>query len=134
MGKVYGYLRVSHADSVESGLGLKGQKQTIRQWYKMLRMRDKKLEWAGILRDLAVSAYSKVLVARPAGRELNSRLEEGDHVIFAKLDRGFRNTMDCLRTIAMWQARGVTVHFVDLQLNTSTSMGKMMLTIMAALA
>lgn len=54
--------------------------------------------------------------------------------MFAKLDRGFRNTIDCLRTINLWQERGITVHFVDLHLNSNTAVGKMMLTILAALA
>lgn len=133
-GLVYGYTRVSHQDSASTGLSIKAQKQSIKHWYKMLRFKNRRLRWGSMITDKVESAYTKVLVARPGGKELNKRLKAGDHVIFSKLDRGFRNTVDCLRSLAQWHERGVTVHFIDLQLDTSTAMGKMMLTILAALA
>jgi len=134
MGKVYGYTRVSHIDSANSGLSIEAQRQTITHWFKVLESQDSTLEWGEMIKDLAQSAFNKNLIARPGGMRMNSMLQAGDHVVFAKLDRGFRNTMDCLRTIKLWQDRGIIIHFIDLHLNTGTSMGKMMLTILSALA
>lgn len=54
-----------------------------------------------------------------------------------KLDRLFRNAMNCLAQVEEWQRKGIVLHLVDFggqSLDTSSAMGKMMLTMMAGIA
>jgi DNA invertase Pin-like site-specific DNA recombinase len=52
-----------------------------------------------------------------------------------KLDRAFRSAIECLNTLADWQARGV--HFVCVsqpEIDTTTPIGRLLLTVLAAVA
>jgi DNA invertase Pin-like site-specific DNA recombinase len=84
--------------------------------------------------DAAVSAYKKRLLERKGGEELNASLRPGDHVIFARLDRGFRNLKDLLNTVDQWIARGIHIHFCDLGLDLTTDFGRLILQILGAVA
>src|SRR5437016_2785618 len=117
-GPAYGYIRVSTEKQVRSGLGLEACAHTTAR-YAEYRGLDLILP---IFEERAVSAITRNLVERPMGEALNTRLKRGDHVIFPKLDRGFRNTRDMLVTMDNWIARGVTAHFVDLNVDTSMPM------------
>lgn len=139
----YGYTRCSHVKSTQSGLGLKAQARSIRQHYKYLRQRAKhtrsrrfprgfRLKWGGMFIDRTVSAYKKHLILRPAGYELHSAMRAGDHVIFARLDRAFRSMIDQANTLRLWEDDGRIIHFVDLQIDSSTAAGKMALNMMGA--
>src|SRR5262249_5598652 len=86
-----------------------------------------------IFRDPATSGSTNIR-QRPEGCLLNQALERGDAVVIAKLDRGFRNARDGLETMETWQARGVTVHIIDINVNTSTPFGKLVFTMFAAFA
>jgi DNA invertase Pin-like site-specific DNA recombinase len=137
MAKVYGYMRVSHDDSAQSGLGLKAQRQQILNWYRMLRSQPKhrgNMEWGKLVIDKAVSAYSKKFITRPAGRWLHEQLQTGDHIIFARLDRGFRNLRDCLAMMEVWRDKGVIVHFCDIQVDSGTAIGKLVINIMGTIS
>ena len=61
-------------------------------------------------------------------------LEKGDHVIVTKLDRLGRNTSDMIHIIEDFDERGITVQFLDDGISTEGSMGKMVVTILAAVA
>lgn len=61
---------------------------------------------------------------RPVGAEVMRRLDECDVVIFAKVDRGFRDTVDAILTVDALRARGKDVVFLDLGIDTSTVMGR----------
>jgi len=56
------------------------------------------------------------------------------HLILAKLDRGFRDALDCLFTVADLEKKGVTLHILDIQLDMSTPVGKLIVTVLAAIA
>ena len=130
---IFGYIRCSHQDSKDSGLGEEGQRRIIERWATLVK------EERGINGDIrwfhepdAVSAFKVPLILRDQGSELNGALRDGDHVIFAYLDRVFRNTEDCLGTIRTWRARGITVHFANLHVDANSAMGEFLITGLAA--
>lgn len=130
---VYGYIRVSTDRQADSGLSLKAQANLIGAAAR-LAAKQHGLAIGRVFRDPAVSASTRPLIGRPGGRALNEILRPGDHVVIAKLDRAFRNTRDCLNTCETWIARGITIHFLDLGVETATPAGRLMLSILAAIA
>lgn len=132
--RAFGYLRVSHLDSAMSGLSKEAQEEIIKSYFNFIQHKYTDLTWGCTCYDAAVSAYHRQLIHRPAGGKLNLLLKEGDHVIFAKVDRGFRDPLDMLNTKDLWHSRGITMHFVDMQLDCRSAMGEMLLTLLAAIA
>jgi DNA invertase Pin-like site-specific DNA recombinase len=108
--RAFGYRRVSHDDSVKTGLGLDAQKDVIARFSEKL-CEELGLTWGGWFTDEAVSALKIPLVDRPAGSKLNAAIQVGDHVIFARMDRAFASPSDLERTTKAWDAEGITVHF-----------------------
>ena len=54
-----------------------------------------------------------------------------------KLDRLFRNAVDCLSTVEAWDKRGVSLHLIDLggsSLDGSSAVGRMFLTMLSGFA
>jgi DNA invertase Pin-like site-specific DNA recombinase len=129
---VFGYCRVSTQRQADKGDSLEAQEAAMRRVFE-LDYKDKGFELAAIVRDAAESG-GKPLLNRPGGMRLNTMLERGDVVLFPKLDRGFRNTLDMLKTVAIWKQRGVCVRMLDIHVDTSTPIGEMLLTVMAAVA
>jgi hypothetical protein len=90
--------------------------------------------------DKTESAYgetaldSTTLFSRPAGRELWRVMKPGDHIFISDLDRGFRNTVDCLGTERLMRTRGIFLHILNCQIDTSTAIGQLFLTMLAAFA
>jgi site-specific DNA recombinase len=125
MAKAFIYVRVSTIDQEYSQVAQAEQAAAY--------CKAKGLEVAGILTDDGVSGKVS-LGNRPAGAELLERLGEVDAIVFAKLDRAFRNTVDAILTVEKLAAAGKTVHFIDLGIDTSTPAGKLCLSMMAALA
>lgn len=141
MPTAYGYCRVSHEDSTESGLGIAAQIHAIRTWwtYQNDAKRFPSHSWAiqgwigekdagkdtddGLFVDQSVSAYKVKLVKRPAGERLANLLQPGDLVVFARLDRAFRGVSDFAVTIERWMRRGVLVQFVNPQVDLTTAYG-----------
>ncbi|WP_067101879.1 recombinase family protein [Marinomonas atlantica] len=62
------------------------------------------------------------------------KAREGDHILVKKLDRLGRNTADMIEIIETLHQRGITVQFLDDGISTEGSMGKMVVTILAAVA
>lgn len=65
---------------------------------------------------------------------LLTKVREGDHIIVKKLDRLGRNTADMISIIEDLDQRGITISFIDDGISTEGSMGKMVITILAAVA
>ena len=55
---------------------------------------------------------------RPQFESAIATLEEGDEIVFTKLDRGFRNQRQCINTIHNLQEKGIHVRTTDGLINT----------------
>lgn len=133
--KSIGYIRCSTREQADSGLGLEAQRERIRAYAKM-----RGLDLIDMLEDPGASG-SLPLAQRFGGAQLVERLEkrkpDAGAVVMLKLDRGFRNAGDCLATCERWSDRGIQLHIVDLggnAVDTSSAMGKFMLTVLAGAA
>lgn len=141
MPTAYGYCRVSHEDSTESGLGIAAQIHAIRTWWRQKQESDcyPNHAWSlkgwcgekengsdtddGLFIDQSVSAFKVKLAKRPAGERLVDILQPGDLVVFARLDRAFRGVSDFAVTIERWMKRGVLVQFINPQVDLTNAYG-----------
>jgi len=70
-----------------------------------------------------------------AGLEtLRMKIERGDTIIVKKLDRLGRDTADMVKLVKEFDSMGVVVKFMDDGISTEGAMGKMVVTILAAVA
>lgn len=83
--------------------------------------------------DAGVSGAVKAL-ERPGFAALVAYVREGDTVVVSAVDRLGRDTIDVLSTVQALQAKGVRVISQREGFDLSTSMGKAMLTMLAAVA
>lgn len=130
--RAVGYVRVSTGQQAELGVSLESQTERLRAYCAMAG-----LELVEILREEAVSA-SVALTKRPVGALIPGILNNGvSHLIALKLDRLFRDTEDALQQTRKWDKDGVSLHLVDFggtAINTASSMGRMILTMMSGFA
>jgi putative DNA-invertase from lambdoid prophage Rac len=92
------------------------------------------LTLAGVLVEEGVSG-SVPVEDRPVGGPLLARLERGDIVIAAKLDRLFRSALDALKVVESLKTRGLKLHLVDLGGDIAgNGLAKLFLTIATAFA
>jgi len=129
------YIRVSTEEQATTGASLAAQESAIRAYCAM-----RGLELVDVIRDEGVSA-SVPMAERPGGASLlsalNRRKDAPAHVVAVRLDRLFRSTVDCVETSQAWDRKGVALHLVDLggqTVDTSSAMGRFMLTVLAAAA
>jgi len=127
------YVRVSTMEQVTKGVSLDAQNERLRAYCQM-----QGLEILQTYVEEGVSA-SKHLGCRPKGKKMLSvvKRKKAGHVVALKLDRLFRNAEDALKQTRAWDNAGVSLHLVDMggqSLCTSSAMGRMMLTMMAAFA
>lgn len=128
-----GYARVSTEQQVESRLSLEAQETQIRA-----HCAAQGLELLELIQDPGVSG-GLPLQDREGGARL-ARLVEGrlvSVVVASRLDRLFRSSSDCLSNVEAWDRREVALHLLDLggqALDTSSTMGRFFLTVMAAAA
>lgn len=125
------YVRVSTEEQAREGVSLAAQTERI-QAYCIANG----LELVAILCDEGVSA-SRKLHTRPQGAQLVELIASGDvsHVVAFKLDRLFRDAVNCLESTSEWDRQGVALHLLDIggqAVDTSSAMGRFFLTVMAA--
>ncbi len=84
--------------------------------------------------DRAVSGWSRPFALRPAGAAILSHINRGDHVVFYSVDRAARNLRDFGNTVWDLERRGVIIHYITDQINSSTAVGKFQLNMRAAAA
>ncbi len=65
---------------------------------------------------------------------LRMKVEEGDVILVKKLDRLGRDTVDMIQLIKEFDAQGVSIQFIDDVISTDGEMGKMVVTILSAVA
>jgi site-specific DNA recombinase len=119
------YLRVSTTAQAENGISLQSQEQRIRDYAQA-----KGLGPLTVIRDEGVSG-STPFAERPHYEEIVSSPK---HLIAIRLDRMFRSTLDCLQTVTKLQAEGFTLHLLDMNLDTSTPIGRLFLSLVSAVA
>jgi DNA invertase Pin-like site-specific DNA recombinase len=75
---------------------------------------------------------------RPEGSKLWARLQRGDVLVAAKLDRCFRSAADCLSVVETFKQRGVSLYLLDLNGGADDVSGngiaRLFLTIVSAFA
>jgi site-specific DNA recombinase len=131
--RAVGYVRVSTEEQASQGLSIPAQEEAIVAYARM-----RGLELVDVIVDAGVSG-GRPLGARPGGQKLLSLLAEGkaSHIIALRLDRLFRNASDCLQTVENWTKRGYVLYLLDVagnSIDTNSSAGKFMLTVLAAVA
>ena len=129
------YIRVSSQQQVDKGVSIDAQKRRIKEYAKFKGLN---LDEKDIFIEEGVSDGIPIW-ERPRGRALKQKLQTGNysHVICMKLDRMFRLVSDMLHTVDELADAGMSFHIVDLNgeaVDTSSSMGRFMLTMMAAMA
>jgi DNA invertase Pin-like site-specific DNA recombinase len=77
---------------------------------------------------------SSVDAARPQLQAALQFLREGDEFVCTKPDRLARSTTELLRTVEELARRGVRVRLLSMNIDTSTATGKLLLTLMGAVA
>lgn len=133
MKKAVLYVRVSTTEQAREGVSLEAQEERLLAYCKLMG-----LDPVVLIREEGVSG-GKALTTRPGGHELADLIskKKAGHVIALKLDRLFRDAEDALHQTKAWDKAGITLHLVDMggqSLNTSSAMGRMMLTMMAGFA
>ncbi len=73
-------------------------------------------------------------VNRAGLRLLRVKVEEGDVILVKKLDRLGRDTADMIQLIKEFDETGVAIRFLDDGISTEGTMGKMVVTILSAVA
>ena len=124
------YVRVSTREQVENGVSLAEQEERMRCYCTA-----RGLDVAGVYADEGVSS-TKPLHRRPAGARMLKALKAGkaQHLVAKHIDRMFRNTQEALERMDEFDAMGTHVHLMDMMVDTSTSTGRMVLTVLAAVA
>jgi putative DNA-invertase from lambdoid prophage Rac len=126
---VYGYCRVSTLKQSDEGESLELQQRQIRGHVFMHG-----LTITEVVVEKGVSGSIPVQ-QRPKGGTLFDKLERGDILIAAKLDRLFRSALDALNVVALFKERGVALHLLDLGGDIAgNGLSKLFLTIAAAFA
>ena len=74
------------------------------------------------------------LEKRPKGSSLLEEIKPGDIVIAAKLDRMFRSASDALTTLEKLKSQGITLYLIDIGGNCINGIGKLVFTILSAIA
>ena len=128
---IFGYIRVSTLQQANEGESLETQLRQI-QSYSVLKGFVIPLE--NFITEKGVSG-SLEFEKRPEGGRLFNQLASGDVLIFSKLDRAFRNTINALNTLHELKQRGISVHFIDLGGDvTNDGIGSVIFTILSAFA
>ena len=93
-----------------------------------------RLEEAGCTRIYTDHGASGVKASRPEWDKCLDRLEKGDALICVKLDRIGRSVRNLMDVIGLLEQRGVNLQCLDQPIDTTSAMGKMLFTILAAFA
>lgn len=121
------YIRASTEDQVNS---LEVQKRKLEDYcrYKGIHLVDTFI-------DAGVSG-SECFDQRPEGKAMLEFIELSGvkEIIFTTIDRAFRKTADCLETFARFRENGIQCHALDLDIDTSTATGRLIVGMRALIA
>jgi len=130
LNSVVGYCRVSTREQADEGVSLSAQKNRIERFVE-----DKNLNLVQIIMEEGVSG-STPLKKRDGAKKLIELLQQNKAkmVVATKLDRLFRDALDCLTTLKEWEDMGVKIFFLDMGIDFTTATGKAFLTTSASFA
>jgi DNA invertase Pin-like site-specific DNA recombinase len=115
-GRLFGYARVSTSQ-------------------QSLDIQIKALKKSGVkFSRIFTDKISGVISERSGLELLRLKVESGDYILVTKLDRLGRDTADMISLIKEFDNMGVTVRFLDDGINTEGTIGKMVITILSAVA
>ena len=129
-----GYIRVSTGRQAQEGISLEHQRNVIESYCRLHG-----LELREIVVDAGNSAYKQALDRRSDGKRIMEMIDKRrvGAVVALRLDRLFRSILDAINSVMAWDKAGVALHLVSmggLSVDTSTPMGRMLLTLMAGFA
>lgn len=126
--RVASYLRMSSEEQVNS---LDAQERRHAD-FATLRGLDRTLTF----REEAVSATATPFLQRPAARQMLAAMERtGIHtILILRVDRVFRSIKDFVLTLSELEARSISLRFIDPDLDYSTSIGKLVIQQLVAIA
>lgn len=124
-GRIFPYIRCSHVDSLNSGLGLEAQDKSVMAYCERLAEEHKNLEIQEMRADEAISAFKVPFGRRPKGKEILDQIKPGDHIVVYRLDRAWRSIRDCAEMIEDFAKRGIHVHLASEGVSTVDPMGKL---------
>lgn len=114
--RIFGYARVSTSQ-------------------QSLELQIKALTAAGVKANrLFTDTATGSNVDRPGLDTLKIKIEDGDLILVTKLDRLGRDTADMIQLINDFDVLGVSIRFLDDGISTEGTMGKMVVTILSAVA
>lgn len=116
---LYGYARVSTKGQQRDGNSIEAQ--------------TKSLKAAGCEKIYSES-FTGMTCERPQFTELLNNLVQGDTLVVTKLDRIARTTIEGCKLVQGLIARGITVRVLNMGTLDNTPVGKMMVTVMFAMA
>lgn len=116
---LYGYARVSTKGQQRDGNSLSAQSEQLR---------------AAGCAEIVQEAFTGATTARPKLEALLSELREGDSLVVTKLDRMARSTVEGCTLVRSLIDRGVTVRVLNMGTLDGTPVGKMMVSVMFAMA
>lgn len=128
--KIIGYGRAS---TIRQEISCEMQQQAVED-HVQRRMQDEwsGYEYAGFVRDEGVSG-SVPLFERPGGSKLLRSLNRGDLIVVSNNDRAFRSVADLCHTLSILEDGKIDICILDLQVDSTTNSGRVMLQIMASL-
>ena len=108
------------------------------RYYVRVSSMDQKVDRQLLAYDKADTIYidkmSGVKRDRPELERMLNDLQAGDTVVVKSIDRLSRSTKDLLEIAEQIKTTQANLHILDLQIDTSTAMGKCVLTILGAIA
>lgn len=124
------YIRVSTQEQANGGVSLAAQEAQLRAYATA-----KGLDLVEVVVDAGVSGGS-ALSTRAGGRRVLDlvKRKKVSVVLATKLDRLFRSAADCLNTTNAWDKAGLSLHLLDLGLDTGSPMGRFFLTMLSGFA
>ena len=108
------------------------------RYYVRVSSMDQKIDRQLLAYDRADFIYidkmSGIKRDRPELERMLNDLQAGDTVVVKSIDRLSRSTKDLLDIVEQIRAAQANLHILDLNIDTSTAMGKCVLTILGAIA
>lgn len=129
-GHAIAYCRVSTTEQATEGVSLAAQRAAVTAYAAAHG-----LVLVEIIQDAGESGAIP-LAQRTGGARVVAAVRSGTvaAVIVTKLDRAWRSCVDALSTTTEWTERSVSLHLIDMKLDTSSAFGRMFLTMLAGVA